>query len=185
MRRADPEPVDLVAESLGAVVAVAVAARFPGLVRGLVLVSGWADGNDPRHAMVFDTWERLQRQGDGAGFALALSLGPDHLTAMGHRGIAAALAAPAATGTPDRIALGRRVDIRAEARRIRAPTLVVSGLRDALVPTYQARSLAGLITNAKFEMLDCGHAAFAEQGPALAALVERFLAPPQGHRRAG
>jgi pimeloyl-ACP methyl ester carboxylesterase len=39
-------PVDLVGESLGAVVAAATAARYPGLVRHLILVAGWASSAD-------------------------------------------------------------------------------------------------------------------------------------------
>jgi pimeloyl-ACP methyl ester carboxylesterase len=38
---------DLLGDSLGAVVAAATAARYPALVRKLILVAGWADSSDP------------------------------------------------------------------------------------------------------------------------------------------
>src|SRR5205085_2104612 len=58
-RAASDEPVDLVGFSLGAVVAAAVAATRPELIRRLVLIAGWTGPDDARHELAIDLWARL------------------------------------------------------------------------------------------------------------------------------
>ncbi len=50
---------DLVGGSLGAAVATCVAAEYPEMVRSLVLISGFSQGNDPRMNLQFKLWLRL------------------------------------------------------------------------------------------------------------------------------
>jgi pimeloyl-ACP methyl ester carboxylesterase len=50
---------DLIGYSLGAAVAIFIAAEFPEMVRSLVLVSGFSYGGDPRMKLQFDVWLRL------------------------------------------------------------------------------------------------------------------------------
>jgi 3-oxoadipate enol-lactonase len=52
---------DLVGYSLGAAVAAFIAAEYPGMVRSLVLVSGFSYGGDPRMRLQFDLWLHLAR----------------------------------------------------------------------------------------------------------------------------
>jgi pimeloyl-ACP methyl ester carboxylesterase len=174
---ATPAPVDLLGDSLGAVVAAATAARHPSLVRRLVLVAGWADSADPRHQLVFGTWARLQRDGSELGnrYGLSLAVSPGFLTALGPETITAIAGQPTPSDTDRRIDLGLRIDIRAAVRTITAPTLVISGKYDFLVPGYQTRLLHELIPHSEYVELEAGHAAFLEQPDDLVELVRAFL----------
>ncbi len=50
---------DLVGCSLGAAIAICIAAEYPEMVRSLVLVSGFSHGSDPRMNLQFKLWLRL------------------------------------------------------------------------------------------------------------------------------
>jgi pimeloyl-ACP methyl ester carboxylesterase len=177
IRHATPAPVDLLGDSLGAVVAAATAARYPSLVRRLVLVAGWADSADPRHQLVFGTWARLERDCSELGnrFGLSLAVSPGFLTALGPDTIAEIVRQPTPPDTDRRIDLGLRIDIRDAVATITAPTLVVSGTHDFLVPGYQTRVLHELISQSEHVELDAGHAAFLERPDDLVELVRAFL----------
>lgn len=60
-------------------------------------------------------------------------------------------------------------DLRAGARFIQAPTMVISGRRDPLIPVAEGRLAAATIPRANLIVLPCGHAPFAE-------VPEKFLA---------
>jgi poly(3-hydroxyoctanoate) depolymerase len=62
---------------------------------------------------------------------------------------------------------------------VRAPTLVVSGDRDRVVPPVNARILAARLPNARRQMLDGGHLFLLENPPAAAAAIARFLESDQ------
>jgi pimeloyl-ACP methyl ester carboxylesterase len=60
--------------------------------------------------------------------------------------------------------------------RIQAPTLVLWGQQDRLVPVVYAQEFAGRIPGAKVELIDqAGHLFAAEHPERVAALVEDFL----------
>lgn len=42
-------------------------------------------------------------------------------------------------------------------RRIKAPTLILQGNDDPMIPTINSRVMAGLIPNSRLEILNCGH----------------------------
>src|SRR6185437_14137150 len=176
-RHATQGPVDLLGDSLGAAVAAATAARYPSLVRRLVLVAGWADSADPRHQLVLGTWARLVETSPelGARFAMLVGVSPAFLTALGRDVIEAFTLQPPAAHTVRRLELGQRIDIREAARRIVAPTLLIRGTWDYLVPEYQTRALHELIPGSRCEALDCGHAAFFEKPDEIVRLVRNFL----------
>jgi pimeloyl-ACP methyl ester carboxylesterase len=178
IRHAGNGPVDLVGDSLGAVVAAATAASHPELVRKLVLVAGWADSSDPRHQLVFGTWARLTSLDPELAnrYVMSLAVDPRFLTSLGHETIAAFLKQPAPPHTRRRIELGRRIDIRQMAREIMAPTLVVRGSHDYLIPGYQTLALHEAIRNSRCMEIDSGHAAFLEKADVLVPLIRTFLA---------
>jgi pimeloyl-ACP methyl ester carboxylesterase len=169
--------VDLLGDSLGAVVAAATAARYPSLVRRLVLVAGWADSADPRHQLVFGTWARLERDHSELGnrYGLSLAVSPGFLTGLGPDTIAEIIRQPTPSDTDRRIDLGLRIDIRDAVSTITAPTLVISGKHDFLVPGYQTRRLRELIPHSEYVELDVGHAAFLEKPGELVQIVRTFL----------
>jgi pimeloyl-ACP methyl ester carboxylesterase len=170
-------PVDLLGDSLGAMVAAATAARYPELVRRLVLVAGWADSGDARHQLVFGTWARLVELDPELGnrYGLAMALSPGFLSSLGEDTIARFAAAAPPADTLRRIGLDLRVDIRAEARRISAPTLVIRGEADYLVPEYQSLALRELIPGSAYAEVESGHGALLERSDEVVELARRFF----------
>ncbi|KVG52162.1 hypothetical protein WJ33_10860 [Burkholderia ubonensis] len=177
IRHAGIGAVDLVGDSLGAVVAAATAATHPSLVRRLVLVSGWADSGDARHQMVFDTWARLEGTDSELSnrYVMSLAVKPAFLTALGGDNIAAFLRQAAPPDTQRRIALGQRINLRDKLPNISAPTLIVHGSHDYLIPAYQAQVLHQLIGNSRYDEIDSGHAVFLEAADELVARIRDFL----------
>ncbi|WP_394840116.1 alpha/beta hydrolase [Pendulispora rubella] len=177
IRHASDGPVDLLGDSLGAVVAAATAARHPALVRRLVLVAGWAYSGDPRHQLMFGTWARLEGLDSELGnrFGMAMALRPEFLTALGHENIARALMQKTPPNTLRRIELGLRVDIRDEAKKIVAPTLIIQGTDDYLVPEYQSRALRESIDGSRYASVESGHGIFFEKADDVVALARTFL----------
>ncbi len=58
---------------------------------------------------------------------------------------------------------------------VKAPTLVLCGDDDPLIPVANARILHKLIPNSKLEIFDGGHLALVTEASTLAPMVERFL----------
>ena len=72
---------------------------------------------------------------------------------------------------------GTRAETRirpADLRRVAAPTLMIWGDRDPVVPVAQARAVAQLIPDARLEMLPAGHVPQLGNPERVAQLVERF-----------
>jgi pimeloyl-ACP methyl ester carboxylesterase len=72
-----------------------------------------------------------------------------------------------------------RIDVREDARRVRAPTLVLHARREAAVPFEQGRLLASLIPGARFVTLESQNHIMLEDEPAWTRLLEEvdaFLA---------
>jgi pimeloyl-ACP methyl ester carboxylesterase len=60
--------------------------------------------------------------------------------------------------------------------RISAPTLVVAGDQDALIPACYARQMSNLIPGSEFVLLpECGHNIFVEKPDVIVPLVTEFL----------
>jgi pimeloyl-[acyl-carrier protein] methyl ester esterase len=171
--------------SLGAQLALAVAARAPDKVGRLILVSGTAsfvqrDGWP--HAMpaemlaefvagvAADIEAMLPRfvggfnRGDARGKEVTRTI----LERADPRPPAATLAA----------GLGwlREADLRATAPRVRTPTLLVHGAADPLMPLPAATALAALIPGARLEAFaDCAHAPFISQPADFLARLRAFV----------
>jgi pimeloyl-ACP methyl ester carboxylesterase len=156
-----PAPVDLVGYSLGGSVCLRVAAARPELVRRLVLV---APGGVPvTRGAVADTMSLL------------------HMGALAGPGFWPQLARDARrTGLRGLLAAGRDVrtdDATALLPQIAAPTLVVWGDRDTLVPRRDAELISRGISGARLEVLQgIGHVPMAECPEQLAGLIAGFTA---------
>lgn len=174
---ATAQPVDLVGVSLGAVVAAAVAARHPGLVRRLVLVAGWVDGTDSRHQLVCETWRRLAAADPelGVRFALSVAFSPPYLSALGTDKLSSLISRAAPDGIGHRIGLCLRADLRDHLSGISAPTLVVGLRHDHLIPVESSRRLHRLIAGSSYAEIDSGHVVTLERPDAFVSQVRDFL----------
>ena len=70
----------------------------------------------------------------------------------------------------------RDVDFRDTISRVHAPTLVISGAKDASIPPAYAHFLAERIAGAKFVELDAAHLANIEAAPRFTEEISRFFA---------
>ena len=67
-------------------------------------------------------------------------------------------------------------DLRGRASEHTAPTLLVWGVRDVVLPLRAGRAAHRTLPTARFETLETGHVAFASDPHGFLALVEPFLA---------
>ncbi len=171
--------------SLGAQLALTVAARHPGQVGKLVLVAGtasfvqrdgWPHAMPPATLAEFaagvaaDVEAMLPRfvggfnRGDGRAKAVTLEL--------------LKLADPRPSGEVLATGLNwlRDVDLRDLAPQVKAPTLLIHGAADPLMPLAAAEALAALIPGAQLAVFaDCAHAPFISRPDDFVATVQRFL----------
>lgn len=180
-----PENATLFGWSIGAQLALAVAAHAPTKVGKLVLVAGtasfvqrdgWPDAMAPATlaeftaAVTADAKAMLPRfvggfnRGDARAkevtrelLALADPLPPTEVLACGLKWL-------------------REVDLRRSAPKVKAPTLLIHGANDPLMPPGAASTLAELLPNARLEILaDCAHAPFLSRPTEFLACVRQFL----------
>lgn len=158
----DP-PVDVVGHSLGALVAARAAALRPDLVRRLVLIA--PPGISPRGSMVPYVWPLLGTVVRSRP-ALVRRLLADGLRA-GPRNI---------------VRGGRHVataDVRAELRSVAAPTLLVWGARDLVVPAVEGPVWREALTRAWLVVLPgAGHVPMIDAADELADAIVAFREKP-------
>ena len=152
-------PVDLAGHSLGALASVRVAALRPELVRRLVLVS--PPGIRPRRSPFAYAWP-LARTLVRTRPAFFVRLTYDGLRAgprnLAYGGLHAAGA-----------------DVTAELADVAAPTLLVWGARDRVVPIEEAPGWLERLRDARLVVLPgAGHVPMVESPDELAAAIERF-----------
>ena len=190
VKAAGLERFALFGASQGAPVAVAYTVRHPERVTKLVLHGGYARGrlaraSTPRDEEEAETVVHLARVGWGTGNPV-------------FRQVFTRLFTPG--GTPEQVRwfndlsrvstsgenaarmlnMVHRIDVRALAPQVRAPTLVTHARGDARVPFEEGRLLASLIPGAQFVPLETANHILLAAEPAWRAFfetVEEFLAP--------
>ena len=180
-----PENATLCGWSLGAQLALAVAAQAPEKVGKLVLVAGTAS------FVQRDGWPDGMTSDMLAEFTAAIAADPaamlPRFVGGFNRGDARAkevtreLLARADPLPPDAILASglhwlRDVDLRSAAPKIKAPTLLIHGAADPLMPPAAAQALAERIPNSRLEIFaDCAHAPFLSRPDEFLASLRRFL----------
>ena len=176
--------------SMGGYVAQHLAARHPGLLRGLVLVDTRLEADTPEaRAARADLAARVERL--GAGIAAEAML-----PRLVSRGPGAALDTPPVPRRPrveedlrgtigatscDTIrralgALAERPDMTAAAAAFDLPTLLVVGADDAITPPECLEHAAAVIPGARLAVVPgCGHLTPLEDPPAFNAALAAFL----------
>ncbi|MDX3094906.1 alpha/beta hydrolase [Streptomyces sp. ME19-03-3] len=165
--------------SLGAALAVRVAARHPGSVRGLATVVGFAR---PRTTLRLNLsmWASLYARGDeNLGMYLtALSFSEPYLAALPPEAVQQVIdqfGGHAASGTAEQIALTLGIDVRGDLSRIAVPTLVVASADDRFVAPEHSVELADGIDGARLVTVPGGHAAvFENPAPTRDALLDHL-----------
>lgn len=182
-----PAQVDLCAWSLGGLVALTMARIAPQRIRRLVLVgstpcfvdrpdwncgmpaavfAGFADALQQEYEPTLRRFIALQAQGDAAARE-ALTVLRAQLFARGRPGVATLRCG---------LDLLLRSDVRASVSQVMAPTLVVQGSHDRLVPPCAAHWLAARLEHGYLlEMRAAGHAPFLSHVDEFARHLQEFL----------
>ena len=184
-------PAIAIGHSLGGAVAIALAARRPTDVCGLVLLSAcarlpqvspsaqWLWGSLPaalRRVLFFVTAKNMLFAAGASPAAVAL--GMQELRACRPRTLAAD------------VAIARAMDLTAAAAALRVPTLILCGSRDRVTPPALSRHLHATIAGSRLEMVEgAGHMLLIEAPgvvsraiAAFATSVSRRFAPTSGVR---
>ncbi|HVO14896.1 MAG TPA: alpha/beta hydrolase [Alphaproteobacteria bacterium] len=157
----------LVGHSMGALIALAAAARLPERVRALALLGvaakmpvhpdllGAAERNEPRAGELIVDW----------GFGPAAHLGGHRapgLWMMGGGLRTIERSAPGVLAT-DLAACNAYDGAEADAARVRCPTLFVLGAADKMTPLKGGLALAAKIAGARVARIECGHMMMVER----------------------
>lgn len=181
------QPAVWIGWSFGALVALALASRWPECVRKLVLIGTnprFVQGPDWPAAVAMDVFTQFAHDlgRDYAGtlqrfLSLQLGTGPAARPALRRlREAVFAHGLPA----PDALASGLRLlagtDLRGDVPAIRAPALIVHGGRDTLAPLAAGTWLAAALPQARLMSIpDAGHAPFLSHPAVVAAAIREFI----------
>jgi pimeloyl-ACP methyl ester carboxylesterase len=176
-----PEGAVVVGNSIGGFAAARLAIRRPDLVRGLVLIDSGAFARPWPHERLFCALmgrPRFLR----AVYPLFSWAYMRSRTTADRRSRAAAIATTrradgaAAVAGVWRSFNDAEHDLRSRAGAITAPTLVIWGRRDPVIPVRVGRRLAASIPGARLAVLDTGHVPHTSDPAAVAAELTPFLA---------
>lgn len=181
-----PKDCVLAGWSIGAQLALAIAVRFPDKVGKLLLVAGTASFVQREgwpHAMPESTLAEFTAAmtADPAGmlprFVGGFNRGDDYAKEVTRRILETADPLPPPEVLADGLAWLRDVDLRTAAPLVKAPTLLIHGAADPLMPLAAAEALATLIPGAQVHsMRGCAHAPFLSQPEEFLAQARAFIA---------
>lgn len=174
--------VHFVGLSMGGMTGQNLAARYPQLVRSLVVANSASHYDDAARAMWQARIDTVLAQGVApiAEGAMQRWFTPEFRADQAHGGAArvAALRAvlEATAAAPYAVACDAvaRIELDAGNARIACPTLVIAGSRDEATPPAMSQRIAQAIPNASLRSLDAAHLSAVEQPQAFADLLVDF-----------
>jgi len=169
------QPCILVGWSLGGMLAIQLAYRWPEKLAGLVLVSStpcfrvksdWKQGCSGEQFHAFE--QALGRDSDKLLRQFFMLMLDGDTVSRGRFNAIAKEAVdrkhpPLPTALRSGLKLLGTLDLRAQLADISIPTLVVHGMHDQVVPVEAGRYLAGHIPDASLHIMECGHAPYLTQ----------------------
>lgn len=172
------EPVVLVGNSAGAMIAAEIARLRPELCHALVLISFGRVGDGARW------WQTLQTLAeDPAAFWSRAFHDPPPLTDAIRRQLSETLASRAYREFLDPATVGR---LDAFLQDVRAPTLFVGGLDDGIIPPAVVEAGTRQVPGSRLQWLPrCGHYAQSERSEELLVCINEFLRGLEGDGGAG
>lgn len=184
-------PVDsiLLGWSLGAMLALAIAARHPHKVNRLVLVAGtasfvarpdWPHAMPPQQLAQFSAAAEADIAALLPRFVGNFSRGDARAKAVMRAVLDLADPFPAAATLATGLAWLRDVDLRPQLAAVHCPTLLVHGANDPLMPLAATEMLAAALPHCRLAVLpDCAHTPFLSDSQSFLAEVRAFLACTQ------
>lgn len=176
--------------SLGAMLALAIAARYPDKVAKLALVAGTASfvqREDWPHAMApatlaeFTSAIAADVEAMLPRFVGGFNRGDARNKAVTQELLERADPRPAASNLTAGLEWLRDTDLRPLAPLVTAPTLILHGAADPLMPLPAAEALAALIPGARLHAFaDCAHATFISDPVAFREQLSAFRHVPPG-----
>lgn len=179
-QRAAARPVHVVGYSLGALVAAELASSCPDRVSSLTLVAGWVKA-DPHQRLRNRIWRRLFELDQDVlrEFATWTTYGHPFLAGRGDADIQALVAARTfPDGIAEQMRLNAVADLSGRLAGITAPCLVIAGADDQMVPARQTQLLFGGLPDARYAVIDSGHAIPHERPAQLFQLINEFVTDP-------
>jgi pimeloyl-[acyl-carrier protein] methyl ester esterase len=171
--------------SLGAQLALAIAARAPAKVGKLLLVAGtasfvqrdgWPHAMPPEMLTEFAANVAADVEAMLPRFVGGFNRGDAHSKEATRQLLDLADPRPPAATLAAGLAWLRDVDLRPLAPQIKAPTLLIHGTADPLMPLAAGEALAALIPGARLAaMAECAHAPFISRPADFLALAHAFL----------
>jgi 3-oxoadipate enol-lactonase len=170
---------DLIGHSLGAAIAIELAASSADLVRSLIVVAGFSRGAEPRLKLQFELWLDLLRTNREAFLKVLLLSGltPAFVSSVGTSTIEDMIKGymPLANweGIARQVELDLAVDVSRQAGSVTSPTLVIDCAHDQIVT--QTAELAARIPGSMCRQISAGHLAYFESADEFLGLATEFL----------
>lgn len=162
VERLAPEGALVLGNSVGGFAAARLAIRRPELVKGLVIVDGGGFAGRPPHVRAFCSlmsrpWFLRRIYPSFSARYMRVCTAADRRAR--DTGVATTREDPGLRAVSElwRSFASREHDLRSEARSINAPTLLIWGRHDPVIPLKIGRRAAGAIDGAQLVVLDTGH----------------------------